>query len=84
MSSVIRMRPIPEPGIEVIDTDLLATIVRSAFSRRRKTLRNALQGVVEVEDLTAVNIDPGNRPEQVPIADWVSLANHIAAIQLSG
>ena len=83
MSSVIRMRPIPEPGIEVQDPDLLTSIVRAAFSRRRKTLRNALQGEVEAEDLAAVDIDPGARPEQVPIADWVALANHIAANQSS-
>lgn len=84
MSSVVRMRPIPAPGIDVHDTDLLATIVRSAFSRRRKTLRNALRGVVEVADIEAVDIDPGVRPEQVPITDWVALANHIAAIQSTG
>jgi 16S rRNA (adenine1518-N6/adenine1519-N6)-dimethyltransferase len=33
MSAVIRMRPIPEPGIDVHDTDMLAMIVRSAFCR---------------------------------------------------
>ena len=83
MSSVVRMRPIPEPGIVVQDAEVLASIVRAAFSRRRKTLRNALQGVVEVADLEAVNIDPGFRPEQVSIVDWVALADHIAANQSS-
>jgi 16S rRNA (adenine1518-N6/adenine1519-N6)-dimethyltransferase len=81
MSSVIRMRPIPSPGIKIQDTELLASIVRSAFSRRRKTLRNALQGVAGIDALVAVDIDPGVRPEQVPIRDWVALANHIAANQ---
>ena len=83
MSSVIRMRPIPGPGIAVQDAEILASIVRAAFSRRRKTLRNALQGVVEVTDLEAVDIDPGSRPEQVGVANWVALANHIAANQSS-
>ena len=84
MSSVIRMRPIPNPGIHIQDTELLASIVRSAFSRRRKTLRNALQGVVEIDELVAVDIDPGVRPEQVPIRDWVALVNHIAENQTAG
>jgi len=84
MSSVIRMRPIPEPGIEIRDKDLLSTIVRSAFSKRRKTLRNALQGVVEVAEIEAVGIDPGVRPEQVSISDWVALANHISMSQTPG
>jgi len=83
MSSVIRMRPIPEPGVAVQDAEMLASIVRAAFSRRRKTLRNALQGVVEVSDLEAVSIDPAFRPEQVGIVEWVALANHIAANQSS-
>jgi 16S rRNA (adenine1518-N6/adenine1519-N6)-dimethyltransferase len=78
-SALVRMRPIPEPGFNVRDKDLLSTIVKSAFSRRRKTLRNALQGVVEVADLTEADIDPGIRPEQVPVEAWILLANHVAA-----
>ncbi|MDA0995058.1 MAG: 16S rRNA (adenine(1518)-N(6)/adenine(1519)-N(6))-dimethyltransferase RsmA [Proteobacteria bacterium] len=84
MSSVVRMRPIPDPGFDVHDPGVLALIVRSAFSRRRKTLRNALQGVAEVADIAAADIDPASRPEQVPISGWVALANHIAANQSSG
>jgi 16S rRNA (adenine1518-N6/adenine1519-N6)-dimethyltransferase len=81
VSAVVRMRPIPEPGVDVHDPDLLATIVKSAFSRRRKTLRNALQGVIEASELTAAGIDPGLRPEQVPVSAWVALANRVAANQ---
>ncbi len=70
MSSVVRMRPLPAPGFVVVDTELLATIVRAAFSRRRKTLRNALMGVVDVSHIEAADLDPGDRPEQIPIAGW--------------
>jgi len=84
MSAVLRMRPIPEPGFNVHDPELLGTIVKSAFSRRRKTMRNALQGLVEVTDITAAGIDPGARPEQVPIEGWVALANCLAANQSAG
>lgn len=84
MSSVVRMRPIPEPGYNVQDMDTLATVVRSAFSKRRKTLRNALQGIATAANFDAVGIDPGVRPEQVAIDDWVALANHIAVIQSCG
>lgn len=84
MSAVVRMRSIPEPGFDVHDPELLGLIVKSAFSRRRKTLRNALQGVAEVTDMTAAGIDPGVRPEQVPVAGWVALANCLAANQSAG
>jgi 16S rRNA (adenine1518-N6/adenine1519-N6)-dimethyltransferase len=84
MSTVVRMRPVQEPGFGVSDISILATIVRAAFSKRRKTLRNALQGVADVANLEAAGIDANLRPEQVSIADWVALANHIAATKTPG
>jgi 16S rRNA (adenine1518-N6/adenine1519-N6)-dimethyltransferase len=45
--------------------------------QRRKTLRNALRDVVSPEDFESVGIDPGLRPEQVPIGDYVRLGNHL-------
>lgn len=83
MSAVIRMRPIPDPGYAVKDTDLLADIVRTAFSRRRKTLRNALQGKADTDDLDAVGILASDRPEQVSIAAWAKLANYLADARMN-
>jgi len=40
--------------------------------------------VVEVAEIEAVGIDPGVRPEQVSISDWVALANHISMSQTPG
>ena len=45
--------------------------------KRRKTLRNALKGEAEAGDFAAVGIDPGLRPEQVSIADYVRLGNYL-------
>jgi 16S rRNA (adenine1518-N6/adenine1519-N6)-dimethyltransferase len=45
--------------------------------QRRKTLRNSLKKSVEVTDFQAVDIDSGLRPEQVSIADYVRLSNHL-------
>jgi len=75
VSSVVRMRPIPDPGYSVDNAALLADIVRTAFSRRRKTLRNALQGLADVSQIEAAGLSPGDRPEQVGIAAWVNLSN---------
>ncbi|MGI9204222.1 MAG: 16S rRNA (adenine(1518)-N(6)/adenine(1519)-N(6))-dimethyltransferase RsmA [Woeseiaceae bacterium] len=77
LSTVVRMRPIPDPGYRVDNSSLLADLVRTAFSRRRKTLRNALQGLATESEIEAAGISPGDRPEQVGIAAWVSLANSL-------
>jgi len=77
-SSVVRMRPLPAGRFDVHDGEFLEALVKLAFSRRRKTLRNALDGMATPEDLAETGIDPGVRPEQVSIPDWVLLANHLS------
>jgi 16S rRNA (adenine1518-N6/adenine1519-N6)-dimethyltransferase len=77
-SAVVRLRPLP-PGTHVIDDEaLFARLVADAFAKRRKTLRNALQHAVTPDDFAAADIDPGLRPEAVPVAGWVRLANRLA------
>lgn len=79
ISSVLRMQPLPAGHFDLRAPQTLETIVRIAFSRRRKTLRNALRGMADASDITAVGLDPVLRPEQVSVRDWVALANHLAA-----
>ena len=75
ISSVIRLRPMPRGRFDIRDERALDAIVKQAFSRRRKTLRNALQGLADQEIIESIGLDPGLRPEQVSIEDWVALAN---------
>jgi 16S rRNA (adenine1518-N6/adenine1519-N6)-dimethyltransferase len=84
MSALVRLRPLPEGYYEVDDHALLGRIVAAAFSKRRKTLRNALKNVVDAADLAAVGIDTSLRPEQIPISDYVTLSNHIARRESNG
>ena len=77
-SSVVRLRPRTTSAFDVRDEWLLGTLVTAAFSQRRKTLRNALSKQVPPEVLSSLGIDPGLRAENVAIADWVRLANHVA------
>ncbi len=79
LSSVVRMRPLPVGTYDVRDDERLEAIVKLAFSRRRKTLRNALNGMAEPQDLDAIGLDAGLRPEQVSIDNWIALANHLSA-----
>ena len=79
MSSVVRMRPRPSGAMDIANEAILEAIVKLAFSRRRKTLKNALSGLAEAGDIESAGLDFGMRPEQVAIPGWVSLSNIIAA-----
>jgi len=60
-SSVARLTVLPEPRFAV--PPAYGEVVARAFSQRRKTLRNALRGLVDAADIAAAGIDPGARPE---------------------
>jgi 16S rRNA (adenine1518-N6/adenine1519-N6)-dimethyltransferase len=78
MSAVVRLRPLPPGTHRIDDEDVLRKTVATAFSHRRKTLRNALKPVVSEFELRDLGIEPGARPETLPIADYVTLANYLA------
>ena len=76
-SAVVRLDPLPPGTLTIEDEFGLSTLVATAFMQRRKTLRNALRSAAESGDLEAVGIDPGLRPEQVSIEQYVALSNHL-------
>jgi len=69
-SAVVRLVPIE--GKPACDEKRLEDIVRSAFSARRKTLRNALP--LKPKDYEALGIDPMLRPENLSPEDFVRIA----------
>lgn len=77
-SAVVRLVPRPVDTIGIRDGSRFATVVRAAFGQRRKTLRNALQSVCDADALHAAGIDPQARAEQLPVADFVRLANTLS------
>lgn len=76
-SAVVRLDPLSTGTFDIKDEAGLSTLVSTAFMQRRKTLRNSLKRSVEATDFEAVGIDPGLRPEQISIADYVRLSNHL-------
>ena len=50
----------------------------SAFSQRRKMLRNTLRELIAEADLAALGITPTARAEDIAVADYVRLANFLA------
>ena len=78
-SAVVRLLPTPANRIEVIDRRVFANLVRAAFGQRRKTLRNALNGVANNAQIEAAGVRPDARAEQVEVAAFVRMANLLCA-----
>ena len=78
-SSVVRLLPYEQLPTPAVDDALLARLVRQAFSMRRKTLRNALKPLLGEQDIAACGIDPRVRPETLGVAEFVRLADQLAA-----
>ena len=73
-SSVVRLTPWAEPPFPVPDPARFAEVVRRAFGQRRKTLRNALSGLVDEDQIRATGCDPGARAETLPPEAFARLA----------
>jgi 16S rRNA (adenine1518-N6/adenine1519-N6)-dimethyltransferase len=73
-SAVARLVPLGAARPAIADEALFARIVAAAFGQRRKTLRNAVSGVVDADALRAAGIDPAARGETLSVADFVRLA----------
>ncbi len=76
-SAVVRLVPRPAATVDIRDRRHFADLVRAAFGQRRKTLRNALQTLCDSDAITAAGIDPQARAEQLPVTDFIRLANQI-------
>jgi hypothetical protein len=81
-SAIVRMIPIDHlkvgAGETVKNHDRFASVVASAFSQRRKMLRNTLRELIAEADLAALGITPTARAEDIAVADYVRLANFLA------
>lgn len=74
-SAIVRLVPhetLPHPAK---DLSTLQAVVRTAFNARRKTLRKALGSLITVEQLQGLGINDGLRPENLSLADFVTIAD---------
>jgi 16S rRNA (adenine1518-N6/adenine1519-N6)-dimethyltransferase len=74
-SAIVRMIPLENPLH--CDQEKLEQVVLKAFSQRRKVIRNCLAGMFVENDLIEVGIDSQLRPEAIPLAQYVALANRL-------
>ena len=82
-SAVVRLTFRP-PRVPLRDPALFERMVRSMFTQRRKTLRNALAAFAEAQDrdpreaLAAAGIDASRRPETLQLTELSRLADYFA------
>jgi 16S rRNA (adenine1518-N6/adenine1519-N6)-dimethyltransferase len=76
-SAVVRLTPHRQAPVHVKDEKRFAGLVNQAFSQRRKTLRNALKGLLTAEEIASLAIDPMRRPETLSLADYALLSNAV-------
>ncbi len=72
-SAVVRMIPKAPGDYPELDDQRFAEIVATAFSQRRKTLRNTLGKLIGEEAFTATGIDSGLRAENLAVEDFEKL-----------
>lgn len=75
-SAVVRMVPLATPP--VLNTRLLEELVQVAFSQRRKLLRHSLGRWLEARNFAGV-FNLQRRAEEVPVAEYVALAQAVAS-----
>ena len=73
-SAVVRLVPRAPETIGISNPRRFSDLVRAAFGQRRKTLRNALAGLLAPEQLVTAGIDPGARAEQLAVTDFIRLS----------
>jgi 16S rRNA (adenine1518-N6/adenine1519-N6)-dimethyltransferase len=78
-SAIVRMVPHAVPA--AIDVNLLSELVRVAFSQRRKLLRHSLGQWLTARAFAGV-FDTQRRAEEVPVAEYIALAQQVAPIEV--
>lgn len=76
ISSIIRLIP-REKRLEPVLQQNFDMLVRTAFSKRRKTIRNSLGKILDDDCFEHAGIDTSLRPESLTIDDFLRLAERV-------
>jgi 16S rRNA (adenine1518-N6/adenine1519-N6)-dimethyltransferase len=82
-STLVRLRPLPQPRFPLKDEKFFRSLVRGVFGKRRKTLRNSLRYHLEAEP-PATSFDYGRRPEELSLEELVRLGDELLAALHAG
>ncbi|MFM0326352.1 16S rRNA (adenine(1518)-N(6)/adenine(1519)-N(6))-dimethyltransferase RsmA [Caballeronia glebae] len=76
-SAIVRMIPLAPHELPEVDEAVLSEVVKAAFAQRRKVLRNNLGAYRDRIDFDALGFDLTRRAEEVPVAEFVALAQAV-------
>ncbi|MFK5969323.1 MAG: 16S rRNA (adenine(1518)-N(6)/adenine(1519)-N(6))-dimethyltransferase RsmA [Candidatus Marithrix sp.] len=74
-SSIVQLIPYSTPPVEITNQQHFSKIVTAAFSKRRKTLRNNLKNILNIETIEEIGIDPQIRGETLTLVEFAKLSN---------
>ena len=84
-SEVLEIKFLPFPHVRETDEKYLFAVIRAAFGRRRKTLKNSLAGSdldiskdIIVDALVLAGIDPSRRAETLNVKEFMALSESLA------
>jgi 16S rRNA (adenine1518-N6/adenine1519-N6)-dimethyltransferase len=76
-SAILRLVPDDRFSKDILNHKSFETLIRSAFSHRRKTLGNTLKKLCTAEQIQSADIDPKQRAEELSVADYIRLHQQI-------
>ncbi|MDE1179573.1 16S rRNA (adenine(1518)-N(6)/adenine(1519)-N(6))-dimethyltransferase RsmA [Paraburkholderia sp.] len=82
-SAIVRMIPYAAHELAPVDQRVLGELVTAAFSQRRKMLRNTLAAFRDQADFDALGFDLQRRAEDVPVDEYVRVAQVVEAHRAS-
>ncbi|MBS1140622.1 MAG: dimethyladenosine transferase [Proteobacteria bacterium] len=77
-SAVVRLIPKPVSELNAKSQEKLAQVVLTAFSQRRKMLRNTMKSLLSEAAFAELGITPTLRAEDVSVEDYVRIANYLS------
>ncbi len=89
-SAVVRLDVRPQPSVAVEEVEAFFRVVKAGFSQKRKQLRNALSGGLQMENeavddaLARAGIDPKRRAETLTLEEWDLLTDAIGKNERRG
>lgn len=73
-SAIVKLVPHSSPPVDVGDLAFFTSLVKQAFSQRRKTLRNVLKNLANNDQFEQAGIEPGQRAQELSLVQFAKLS----------